>query len=57
MSAANEPLAAREELLALLATIYTPEGVTVWLADAARKGLTLDEQYAWALAAAEGTFV
>jgi hypothetical protein len=44
------------ELRELLAQTFTPEGVEIWLRDAAKKALSLDEAKARALAAAEGTF-
>lgn len=45
-----------EKLIDLLRSVYTEEGVRVWIADAAKKGLPLDEQLrrAGALVRAEG---
>lgn len=45
-----------QRLRILLAETYTPEGIEVWLADAEKKGLTMEEKLKRALAAAEGTF-
>jgi hypothetical protein len=44
------------DLRELLAQTFTAEGVEIWLRDATKKSLSLDEAKARALAAAEGTF-
>ena len=47
-----------EELLrAMLAEVYTPEGIEIWLADAKKKGRSLDHQLTTAEQLITGTFI
>ena len=52
-SAATADLARLRELLAMT---YTPEGIDIWLANAAKKGWTLDYQIKRAEFLATGNF-
>lgn len=45
------------ELLELLATVFTPEGVEKWLEDADRKNLTMEQRLQLAEALASGSFM
>lgn len=47
----------REMLGLMLEMIYLPEGVTLWLAEAERRGWSLDEQLQRAEQLATGAFV
>ena len=46
----------RRELRDLLATIYTPEGVLIWIRAAEAKGWSLDEQLQRAAQLADGAY-
>jgi hypothetical protein len=44
------------ELRDALATVYTPEGVDIWMADAKKKGLSFEEAMRRVIALQEGAF-
>jgi hypothetical protein len=44
------------ELRDALATVYTPEGVDIWIADAKKKGLSFEKAMGLIIALQEGVF-